>query len=148
MRKILLTTIFLLTVGSIIHSCQSATEIELTTYITNGKDLYKIHCQNCHGEKGEGLGALAPPLNDTVFLKENKQKLSCIIKNGATEKMVINGKIYDGKMPAFQDLADIDIAQVIVYVTNSFGNRQGMYPYQQVTKDLGQCGQGMDNRSK
>jgi mono/diheme cytochrome c family protein len=139
MRRIILIAIFFSTLFSIIYSCKNASEIELTTYITNGKDLYKIHCQNCHGEKGIGLGDLYPPLTDSLFLKSTKAQLACIIKNGSNISMVINGKNYDSKMPSFPKMADIDLAQVIVYITNDFGNNQGMYSYEQVASDLTQC---------
>lgn len=139
MRKIVLILLFSITISCIIYSCQNASEIEFTAYLNNGKDIYKVSCQNCHGEKGEGLGLLAPPLTDTVFLKENKSKLACFIKNGTKIPMVIHGKKYEDKMPAFEQMADIDIAQVMVYITNSFGNKQGMYSYAQVASDLERC---------
>lgn len=132
-------TFFLTAVVLVINACQSASEIEMAKYLSNGKDIYIARCQNCHGVNGEGLGELAPPLTDTVFLKVNKEKLACYIKNGANEPMTIHGKTYQEKMPAFKDLHDIDIAQVMVYVTNSFGNQQGMYTYEQVAKDLQNC---------
>ncbi len=122
-----------------IYSCKDAGEIELETYITNGRDLYITYCQNCHGDKGQGLGALYPPLTDTLFLKSNKAMLACIIKNGSNKPMLINGKNYEGKMSGFPKMNDIDIAQLIVYLTNSFGNKQGMYKYEQVAKDLTNC---------
>ncbi len=139
MRKYIILFVFCLSVVAIINGCQDASEIEMAKYISNGKDIYKARCQNCHGENGEGLAALAPPLTDTVFLKENKAKLACYIKNGVNEPMVINGKTYHEKMPAMKDMHDIDVAQVIVYITNAFGNKQGMYKYEQVTKDLADC---------
>ena len=138
-RKAIVYTLFFGAIAMVVNACQSASEIEMAKYLSNGKDIYQARCQNCHGEKGEGLGELAPPLTDTVFLKANKQKLACFIKNGASQPMLINGKTYQEKMPAFKDLHDIDIAQVIVYITNSFGNKQGMYKHQQVTEDLGKC---------
>ena len=140
MRKIILIVSYVLTVSCIIYSCQNAAEMELTTYVTNGSDIYKAKCQNCHGEKGNGLGDLYPPLTDTTFLKQHRAELACILKNGSNKPMVIHGKTYDGKMPAFPELEDIDIAQLIVYITNSFGNKQGMYSYEQVSKDLKSCG--------
>lgn len=139
MKKIIVYSLFLLSIAAIINSCQNADEIEMAKYLSNGKDIYEARCQNCHGKNGEGLGELAPPLTDTLFLKTNKQQLACYIKNGANQPMLINGKSYQEKMPAFKDLHDIDIAQVIVYVTNSFGNKQGMYKYEKVATDLKNC---------
>lgn len=137
MRKNL---IYFLLVASFIalYACQNSEEITFGKYLSNGKDLYEAHCQNCHGKQGEGLGELAPPLTDTVFLKVHKDEIACIIKKGANREMMINGKSYEGKMPAF-NFADIDIAQLTVYITNNFGNKQGMYTYEQVRKDLASC---------
>lgn len=107
-------------------------------YYTNGRDLYISYCQNCHGAKGEGLAKLAPPLTDTVFLKQNKKKLACWIKNGVSEPMVVAGIKYEAKMPD-HNFANIDIAQIIVYVTNTFGNNQGNYTQNEVAADLSNC---------
>ncbi|WP_113635041.1 c-type cytochrome [Nubsella zeaxanthinifaciens] len=139
MKKVILYSLLFLAIAAIINACQSADEIEMAKYLSNGKDIYESRCQNCHGKNGEGLGELAPPLTDTVFLKANKQQLACYIKNGANQPMLINGKTYQEKMPAFKDLHDIDVAQVIVYITNSFGNKQGMYKYEKVAIDLNNC---------
>lgn len=139
MRKYIINSIFLLAIIAIIVSCQSQQEIDYQNYMSNGKDIYKNKCQNCHGVNGEGLGQLAPPLTDSVFLKTNKARLACIIKNGANEAMLIHGKAYKEKMPAFPELADIDIAQVMVFVTNSFGNKQGFVPYTEVSTQLQNC---------
>ncbi|MDQ7950001.1 MAG: cytochrome c [Pedobacter sp.] len=124
---------------TLIYSCQDAEQLEYQTYYSNGQTLYQTYCQNCHGEKGEGLGLLTPPLTDSLFLKNNRTVLACIIKNGATTPVTVHGKTYEEKMPAFPKLADIDIAQIIVYVTNSFGNKMGMYPYADINKDLKSC---------
>ena len=107
-------------------------------YYTNGRDLYISYCQNCHGAKGEGLAKLAPPLTDTLFLKQNKKKLACWIKNGVSEPMVVAGVKYEAKMPD-HNFANIDIAQIIVYVTNTFGNKQGNYTQNEVAADLSDC---------
>lgn len=139
MRKYIINSIFLLSIVAIIVSCQNQETIDLQNYMSNGKDIYKAKCQNCHGENGEGLGQLAPPLTDSVFLKANKTRLACIIRNGTDEKMTIHGKDYNEKMPGFLELADIDVAQVMVFVTNSFGNNQGFVPYSQVSTQLQNC---------
>jgi mono/diheme cytochrome c family protein len=137
-RKYLLAAICFSTLASIIFSCQDARQVQQDMYYTNGRDLYIAYCQNCHGAKGEGLAKLAPPLTDTVFLKQNKKKLACWIKNGVSEPMVVAGVQYEAKMPD-HNFANIDIAQIIVYVTNTFGNKQGNYTQNQVAADLSDC---------
>jgi mono/diheme cytochrome c family protein len=139
MRKYIVKSIFLLSVVAIIISCQNQQQIDFQNYMSNGKDIYKTKCQNCHGENGEGLGQLAPPLSYYIFLNKIMSSLSWIIKNGANETLLIHGKEYKEKMPAFPELADIDVAQVMVYVTNSFGNKQGFVSYTEVSSQLQNC---------
>lgn len=139
MRRLLTGSLLLLALSSIIFSCQDAGEIKQDVYYVNGRDLYIKHCQNCHGSKGEGLGKLTPPLTDTTFLKENRQKLACFIQQGIKDTITVNGQQYEGTMPAFPELYEIDIAQVLVYIGNSFGNKQGMYTPGQVAADLKRC---------
>lgn len=122
-----------------LHSCQSESELNYARYFVNGKGVYEKHCQNCHAADGAGLGMLIPPLTDTLFLKENKNQLSCIIKYGLNGKISVNGKIYDGRMPAERHLSDIEIGAVITYITNSFGNKQGLHDVNDVARDLGAC---------
>ena len=136
MRRTLISAIFFLTVSCIIYSCQSTDRLQQDMYFVNGRDLYITHCQNCHGRNGEGLGELAPPLTDTVFLKENKERLAGFIKYGLEGPITVGGKVYDEKMPDEKNMADIDITQLIVYITNSYGNKQGMYSTEQVAADL------------
>ncbi len=136
MRKTIIFSSFAITICGIIYSCQNATEREFEQYKNGGKDLYTTYCLNCHGAKGEGFSDLYPPLTDTVFLKGYRSKLACLIKNGSNQPVLIHGKKYEGKMPAFKTLATIDVAKIIVYVTNNFGNHQGMYDYRKVELDL------------
>ena len=139
MRKSIIAIVYLSVLGLIFFSCQNKEQIQFQSYMSSGKELYKSNCQGCHGENGEGLGMLAPPLTDVKYLTANKTNLACIIKNGQQQPININDKVYNEKMPAFPEYAPIDIAQVMVYITNSFGNKQGTYTYQQVTMDLKNC---------
>ena len=140
MRSVIVSSIFaFLLIAMMVISCQDSEKIDQANYMSNGKDIYINKCQTCHGTNGEGLGKLAPPLTDTAFLKKYKPQLACFIKNGLHEPLLINGQLYDEKMPGFDTMTDFDIAQVLVFVTNSFGNKQGMYPYPLVSKDLERC---------
>jgi mono/diheme cytochrome c family protein len=139
MHRYLLLSVFLAVIATVIYSCQSAEQITQDMYYTNGRDLYIRRCQNCHGEKAEGLADLIPPLTDTTYLRAKKKKLACIIKNGLQEKITVDNRSFQEKMPANADLNDIDIAQIIVFITNSSGNKQGMYNTEAVALDLKNC---------
>jgi mono/diheme cytochrome c family protein len=137
MRLIAAVTSLLFCVG-LLAACQDQHTIEFNRYYASGAVVYQTHCQNCHGIKGEGLSALIPPLTDTVYLKANERVLACIIKNGLKGKISINGKQFESEMPA-ADLSPIETAQVITYITNSFGNKAGLTNLDAAAADLQRC---------
>jgi mono/diheme cytochrome c family protein len=120
-------------------SCQSDEQVEFNRYYSGGSLVYQIHCENCHGAKGEGLQDLIPPLTDSTYLKSNKTLLACYIKNGLKDKIIVNGRTFEDEMPAASDLSPIEIAKVLTYITNSFGNKAGLINLQQVEVDLSKC---------
>jgi len=129
----------LFSVLMIVFSCQPNVSIETAQYAVNGQKLYVAHCKNCHGAKGEGLGNLYPPLTDTNFLNQNRDKLACIVKNGLSGSIEVSGKIYDTEMPGIPELTPVDIAYILTYVTTSFGNSTTTYTQEEVKKSLGEC---------
>jgi mono/diheme cytochrome c family protein len=138
-NSLIYSVLFALGIGISIQSCQNENSLDYKRYYVNGKRIYEKNCQSCHGADGKGLGTLYPPLTDTTYLKVNKNQLSCIIRNGQQGEIKINNITYDEIMPGNETLADIDIAQVIVYITNSFGNKQGFYDAEAVRSDLKTC---------
>jgi len=131
------TVIFLLSIGMFV-SCESDEQIEFNRYYSLGNSLYQSHCQNCHGAQGEGLRGLIPPLNDPRYIKINKSKLACLVKNGLKGKVMVNNRLFDGEMPAV-DLPSLEIAEVLTYISNSFGNKTGIITGQQVEQSLNNC---------
>ena len=135
LKVIGIIAILLVVVGA---SCQSDDQIEFKRYYSGGSLVYQQHCQNCHGDKGQGLSALIPPLTDSIYLKNNKRKLACFIKNGLKGKITVAGRSFDDQMQP-DDIAPLEIAKVLTYVTNSFGNKMGTVTLQQVQDDLKNC---------
>jgi mono/diheme cytochrome c family protein len=138
-NKIVLIFAVIITGMVIINSCQSEEELNYARYFVNGKRVYETHCQNCHAQNGAGLGLLIPPLTDSLFLKRNKKDLSCIIRYGLSGRITINQRVYDGTMPGEDHLSDMEIASVITFITNSFGNKQGLYDINNVAADSKDC---------
>jgi mono/diheme cytochrome c family protein len=136
--KLKVITALLAFVAAVVYSCQSEQEIEFMRYYTTGQELYKTNCQNCHGAQGEGLAALIPPLTDKVYLKNNKTQLACYIHNGLKLPIIVNGKAFSGQMPP-SALAPIQIAQVLTYIENSFGNKMGLHDVLEVNSELEHC---------
>lgn len=138
-NKWLVPCLFTATVVCLLNACQSEEEINYSRYYTAGKQVYENKCANCHNQDGSGLALLYPPLTDSTYLKQNKDKLACMIKHGLQGEIIIAGKTYDGVMPAQQDLTDIELAELITYLTNSFGNNQGLTRMEDVSKALKNC---------
>lgn len=136
--KLLLIVGSFLTAILIITSCQNQQQVDYNRYYSAGAAVYQSHCQNCHGANGEGLGGLIPPLTDMAFLKTNRHKLACYLESGLKGAITVNNKKFEGQMPA-TSLSPIEIAQVLTYVTNSFGNKAGLINNDEVQKDLKGC---------
>ncbi len=82
---------------------------------------------------------LYPPLTDTAYLQKNRSKLACIVKNGMTGPIEVNGKIFEGDMPANAELTNVDIAYILTYITTTFGNNTETYTQEEVKKSLADC---------
>ncbi|MFK7950346.1 MAG: cytochrome c [Saprospiraceae bacterium] len=106
---------------------------------SHGKILYTNFCVNCHGENGENLAELIPPLANSDYLTKNKDKVACLIYYGYKGKMTVNGKEYNQQMPANPSLNDIDIANLINYINNHFGNENGYTQLKEVQEALNNC---------
>ena len=130
--------LFLFSVIVMTTSCGNDNTIEFNRYYSSGSLIYKNNCQNCHGANGEGLQSLIPPLTDTAYLKINKSSIGCSIKYGLKGKITVSGRSFEGIMPA-NDLAPVELAEVLTYINNSFGNKLGIVTLQQANDDLLKC---------
>jgi len=91
--------------------------------IARGKEAYISFCMNCHMENGEGQPNVYPPLAKGDVLMKQPKKVIGMILTGQTGEMTVNGKKYNVDMPAQNYLTDEQIADVINYVTNTWGNK-------------------------
>ena len=89
--------------------------------IEEGTLIYQDFCLQCHGSEGKGESGVFPPLAQSDYLMENITQSIQGIKYGMRGVMVVNGVVYEG-MIAAQGLDDEEIADVMNYILNSWGN--------------------------
>lgn len=87
-----------------------------------GQRLYTKYCQNCHAEDGQGLGRLIPPLKNSDYLLNNVAASARTIKYGLRGPIVVNGIEYNQPMPANPDLTSLEITELLVFISNAWGN--------------------------
>jgi mono/diheme cytochrome c family protein len=90
--------------------------------LTAGKAVYTQNCLTCHMADGGGVERMNPPLNGTTWVLGDKTRLVKVVLNGL-EGEDIDGEPYGNVMPAFDALTNQQIADVLTYVRNSFGNK-------------------------
>ena len=121
-----------------LSACQSADELKTEQYYSEGYQLYTTHCANCHQADGSGLADLYPPLQKSTYLSR-RDEMICVVKNGLSGEIQVGGKTYNRPMPANPKLTDIEIAEIVTYVTNSWGKKANYMPIDSVTAALTRC---------
>lgn len=91
--------------------------------IEQGKEAYTTYCQNCHQADGKGTPGAFPPLAKSDFLKKPVKAMIDNILLGQNGETTVNGQKYNGIMPAQNYLTDDQIADILNYVRNSWGNK-------------------------
>lgn len=90
--------------------------------IKRGSDIYADFCVSCHLPNGEGVENVYPPLAKSDYLLKNREASISGIKYGQQKEIVVNGKTYNGYMAPL-GLSDDEVADVMNYITNSWGNK-------------------------
>jgi len=84
-------------------------------------------------QAGKDPNDIFPPLAKADYLKKPADSLINIVLEGQTGEIVVNGKKYNGQMLPQNYLSDGQIADVLNYVRNSWGNKMPAIMPPQVT---------------
>lgn len=96
-------------------------DTSLKESMERGSEIYADFCVTCHLEKGEGVAHVFPPLAQSDYLMENREASIRGVKFGQQGEIMVNGITYNSAM-ADLGLEDEEIADVMNYVLNSWGN--------------------------
>ncbi len=114
---------------------ESVNEQELKdVLLAEGAKVYQKTCMVCHQAEGQGIPGTHPPLTQTDWVLGSKERLIGIVLNGLQEKIRVHGEIYDAVMPGVSYLSNREIAAVLTYVRNSFGNEASIITEEEVGK--------------
>lgn len=114
-------------------------DVEKARYYSEGMYLYEKHCLNCHGDDGRGLGELYPPLVGNDYVAQHKAAVVCGIKWGMAGEIVVDGITYNQPMPGHEELYPLEIAELITYIQNSWGNEADKTSIEEVEAALKTC---------
>lgn len=97
-----------------------------------GQAAYLL-CAACHGQKGEG-GPIGPPHAGSEWINGPVENLIRIQLRGLVGPITTHGKEYNfvGGMAPLASQSDEQIAAVLTYVRNSFGNKASAVKPEQV----------------
>jgi len=88
-----------------------------------GRKIYEKRCVDCHQRHGEGVPRIYPPLvnNEAILMPYPINAIRIVVNGGFPPSTHGNPRPY-GMPPFGQDLSDNEIAAVVSYVRQSWGN--------------------------
>lgn len=108
--------------------CRAFTQdAALDAQIKSGQTTYMMVCFACHQPTGLGMPNMFPPLAGSDWVTAPKpDRLIRLVLQGYTGPITVNGKPFTSVaplMPPQATLTDQQIADVLTYVRNSWGNK-------------------------
>ena len=88
-----------------------------------GAAVYARTCIACHQPTGMGLPPVFPPIANAPIVVGNPELPIKFILQGLMGPITVNGMTYNSMMPPVPGVSDAEIADVLTYVRQSFGNQ-------------------------
>jgi nitrite reductase (NO-forming)/hydroxylamine reductase len=122
--------------GPAVHAAEvaSATAAPSAERLAAGEKVYKEQCIACHQPDGKGLPKAFPPLAASDYLLADPKRAVGIVVNGLTGAVRVNEETYNSVMPPFPQLSNQQVADVVTYVLNAWGNQGGTVTVADVNK--------------
>ena len=90
--------------------------------VAAGAVLYNGTCSVCHQQDGAGLAGVFPALANSDYLMADTERAIAVVLNGLTGEVVVNGNTFNSVMPPMSQLNDDEIANILTFALNSWGN--------------------------
>jgi mono/diheme cytochrome c family protein len=96
----------------------------LAAYMAKGAKIYSSKCNGCHGADGKGNGSTFPSLAGSSWVTGETDRFAMVILNGL-QGPISDGKTYGVMPPQGIGMTAEDLAGVMTYLRNNFGNSVG-----------------------
>ena len=90
-----------------------------------GATLYETYCVACHQRDGKGDGSRFPPVAATRWVSGDPGRLIGVVLNGLQGEVQVEGQTFNGVMPPHAFLTDDQVAQLLTFLRQNFGNYAG-----------------------
>jgi mono/diheme cytochrome c family protein len=95
-----------------------------------GSRVYTTNCVACHQAGGTGMAGAFPPLaghvSELLKRSDGRSYVGKVLLFGLEGEISVNGNNFAGAMPPWNALSDDDIAAVLNYVSNAWGNGKSL----------------------
>jgi mono/diheme cytochrome c family protein len=122
---------------------KGAKELTPEQIVVAGKKAYMSACVQCHQVNGQGAAGSFPPLVGSGWVTGNEDRLIRIVLHGLSGPVEVEGKTYNGAMPAFGKVTgggynwnEEKLSQVLTYVRQEWGNQAAPITKDKVTEVL------------
>lgn len=106
--------------------------------LADGARVYRSLCAACHLPDGRGMAGVIPPLATADYLLADPSRAVRIVLQGLSGPVTVNNVNYLGAMPPLGAvLTDRQVADVLTYVLNSWGNQGGTVNVEDVRRARG-----------
>ncbi|MBL8524488.1 MAG: cytochrome c [Betaproteobacteria bacterium] len=129
--------VYLQSISVAAKSTPASTDLssEAKLRINKGAAIYERHCEDCHGASGEGAPGIYPALagNRGVTTASPLNTIRSVMDGGFTPVTATNPRPY-GMPPFGHALSNEEVAQVVSFIRNSWGNRASVVTAVQVDR--------------
>jgi mono/diheme cytochrome c family protein len=89
---------------------------------TPGQRLYGEHCLSCHQADGGGVPNMQPAIAGGTWVKGDARALALFVMTGGFDSASRKDSDVGNVMPPFRQLADADLAEILTYIRQKFGD--------------------------
>ena len=87
-----------------------------------GQRLYARHCLSCHQADGGGVPNMQPAIAGGTWVQGDARALALFVMSGGFDSASRKDSDVGNVMPPFRQLADADLAEILTYIRQKFGN--------------------------